>query len=358
MARRAWSTSAISWFLLAVTLPASAQAPGRADQSLVVPADQLLRFGVDNDNLVVETEVDVSAGEQSYRIEGLTGEATLKAYARTRQRQLGASVSILFNHATAAKADGSQTLTSVQIRSGYVGISRTVINGPERHWLTFSQSRYRRGGEGDTQVSLQIRGTREGDVLVNRYVSAPTWTQLLHDHPLECAQYLAPIFRDLKQEGSVFGVSPEVAAQVFADAISPPGEQAQKVVALVGNLADSDYRKRSAALADLQQMGATAARSLQDQPKYNFSPEQNARLDYFLSAFETLSSDRISELRHDQDFLMRCIIYCEDSAVRQSARDELAKLIGKPVAMDPQGDRAARAGAIAKLREEMSPKTE
>lgn len=330
-----------------------------AAQLPVVAPEKILRFGVDDDNLVIETDVDVAAGEQVFRLQGLSGEAVMQAYARTRQRQPGASISFTFSHATAPQPDGARTVTSMQLRTGYVGMTRSATTAQERSSVTFSQSRYRRRGEGDTQVSLQIRSIRRADdeVLVNSYLSASNLSELMREHPLECAQYLAPIFRDFRQEAAVFGVSAEVAGQVFADALPHADNVAQQVDAAVQRLDNANFRTREAAAQQLKQMGTGAVRLLHERPKYYFTPEQNARLDSFLSAFDTLSAERIAQMRSDQDFLMRCVIYSDDPAVRQAARDELSRQMGKPLAMDISADRAGRAAAVAKLRNDESPKT-
>jgi hypothetical protein len=128
----------------------------------------------------------------------------------------------------------------------------------------------------------------------------------------------------------------------------------QKVTDLVSDLNNADFRRRESALNDLIALGGPAARLLLERPRHDLTPEQNTRLESFLAAYQTLTPERVAELRQDADFLIRSFIYSEDPKIRSAAQADLLGKSPEAAHLDPAATREARARAAGKLRERLA----
>src|SRR5204863_630718 len=115
-----------------------------------------------------------------------------------------------------------------------------------------------------------------------------------------------------------------------------------RVEALVARLDAGDYRVREAALARLREMGGPAALVLSDLPRQKFSAEQNRSIESMLTDYRPLSDDAAAARLGDTEFLMSCLAYSDDPAVRAAAAGRLAELTGKELPSPPPADREQR----------------
>src|SRR6185503_5848642 len=98
----------------------------------------------------------------------------------------------------------------------------------------------------DDRVSLRVRRVRLANSELAEDVTrtAPTFAELVRRYPHEAAEHLGPIFRDFKQEATVFGADARVAWQVLSARLPRDPALVPKVEALVRQLDAGDYPAR------------------------------------------------------------------------------------------------------------------
>src|SRR5690606_2788716 len=141
----------------------------------------------------------------------------------------------------------------------HLQIARDTDSLIETRTLSLIQSR-RFPGDGESGVRLLVKGHNKltGDTSVDVRLEAASIVELHRNHPVETAEHLLPIFRDLLQESVIFSIEPHVAWQVFAGDLSPDPALAPRVNELVQQLGSDVFRDREAAFAALEELGHPA----------------------------------------------------------------------------------------------------
>jgi hypothetical protein len=185
---------------------------------------------------------------------------------------------------------------------------------------------------------------------------AADFVSLRRQFPGDVANYLEPIFRELHADSAVFGPDRKLAWEVFVDQAKPDAKSSERVKQIVSRLDSDDVHERDAAAAELTTMGETAAVSLLHMDRSKLSPEQQSRIDSFLSPYKPVSEEDVKRLRDDPNFLLDCL-YDTDDFVVGCALDRLRQITGKAVAFDPSLRDDARRNAVNKLRAAIAPPT-
>lgn len=327
-----------------------------------LPPEQVVRFLLENNSLVMETGLDYSAQRQTVRVAGLPGEVSVLFTARTRQREPRAMLSFSLSHSSGAVEGGVASDLLISVRGGYMQVRRSVRTADEFHSMTFTQSRYRWGREDEGQVALSVRVSRRdtGRAVTEFELTADSMGALLREHPAECVEFLGPLLRNFGQEGAVFSVGPVAAWQVFGASAEPDGEAVRRVEWLVARLAVEDFRERQAAARELKAIAGTAAVVLADRPRKSWTAEQNAWLDAILGDYRRLPPEQAAEWRDDPSFLLRCFAYGDDPAVRADAAREIVRKIAPgaegPCPLDATADLDGRVKAVGAMRTALAAK--
>jgi hypothetical protein len=129
---------------------------------------------------------------------------------------------------------------------------------------------------------------------------------------------------------------------------------ARRIDELLPALNDPDYHVRNQTLIRLKQFGRDAVDVIENMDRSRLTPEQNVRLDRFLLQYEQLSSKEVGRLRADPTFLLDCL-YSDDVSVRQAAVDRLRTTFRPDLEFDVNASTEARAGAVATLRQQLTP---
>jgi len=164
-------------------------------------------------------------------------------------------------------------------------------------------------------------------------VAEKDFVTLRTKHPQETREYLRPTFAMLLQSAA-FSPDTNAAWQVLEDIWPPRSDIDDAVRRILPDLNSPVPRVRSRASRELMGLGRDGATAIVHLSRENLSFEQNARLDAVLAQFEPWPHDEVIRSRKDAEFLLDCQ-YCDDAMVRRLALARLEKLIGHPVAIDP-----------------------
>jgi hypothetical protein len=147
-----------------------------------------------------------------------------------------------------------------------------------------------------------------------------------------------------------------VAWQVLAGNDRPDPQLTERVKAILAKLDADDFRVRENALEELKKLGQPAASVLSKMDRSKLSLQQSSGVESFLSESAPLAPSESAHLADDRDFLLD-VLYNDDPALVKLAIERLSKAAGRSIAFNVKADPAARAEAIAKLREEVVPST-
>lgn len=274
---------------------------------------------------------------------------------------LSSALFFKLDHASPDAGDGPPSVeTNVLVRPGYLLLNRVVRSGDELWTASLTQSGdFGRAAaplaDRDDRVSLRVRRLRvaTGELTEDVQRSAPTFAELLRRFPHESAEHLGPVFRDFRQEVEIFGADARMAWQVLSDRLPRDPAVVPRVERLVAQLDANDYRDREAAVRNLRDIGGPAALVLGDLPRDRYSAEQNSRIDTLLAAYRPLTEVAAAERRNDPEFLLSCVAYSDDAAIRTGAALRLTEVTGRPVAQSLPADRAARLSLVGSLRKQI-----
>jgi hypothetical protein len=320
----------------------------------------MAEFAIEDEGLTVRTSLRPTNGLTLVEATNLSGTIRADVTLRSRRDRPGGSLFFKLNYASPDAAGGPPTIeTNLFVRPGYFLLNRVVRSGDELWTASLTQSGdFGRSAavplaDRDDHVALRVRRLRvaTGELTEDIQRSAPSFVELLRRYPNEAAGHLGPVFRDFKQEAAVFGADARVAWQVLSDRLPRDPALVPKVKQLVLQLDASDYRDRESAARTLRDLGGPAALVLGDLARDHYSAEQNSRIDTLLAAYHPLADDAVTERLNDPEFLLSCLAYSEDGAIRTGAAQRLTELTGKTVATTPPDDRDARLVLVAKLRD-------
>jgi hypothetical protein len=243
------------------------------------------------------------------------------------------------------------TTISVSYQGGSLTITRSTRSADAMHQVIFMQQRGLQSSGGDA-VELFIVSSSDYQPQQLTFTS-PDFLSFLRDHPEQTDVYVRPMLRQLQAE-PLLCPDPSVAWQVFSDLRKPDPVMARRIDELLPALNDPDYHVRNQTLIRLKQFGRDAVDVIENMDRSRLTPEQNVRLDRFLLQYEQLSSKEVGRLRADPTFLLDCL-YSDDVSVRQAAVDRLRTTFRPDLEFDVNASTEARAGAVATLRQQLTP---
>lgn len=172
---------------------------------------------------------------------------------------------------------------------------------------------------------------------------------LADEHTEEFEMYVAPTLKKLAQR-NLFGPG---AADVYGafEKIQPDSGVMARLEKILPRFESDDVRQReeaSRALAKLGSAGVAAAMRI----KPELSPEQAARLTSFVERHRRQRIVTVEQARESRSFLLECLEY-DDPAVRVAAKEQLQKLMGRPVAFNPQAGWEQRCREVDRIRQAM-----
>jgi hypothetical protein len=239
-------------------------------------------------------------------------------------------------HTGAASDDGGGTSqTSIYAQGSVIRIERTVQVGDLHTTIKLRQDGYSRNARPaeprGNRMTLQVRTIREAVPVEDVRVSAGSFAELLRKFPGPAARHLAPFFRQFGQETAIFRIEPEIAWQLFPDAVEPDERSTSKALELVDRLNAADFRERELAAAELEVMGGPALTALAEIDRASLSAEQNTRIDAILNRYRRLSEEEIAEMLNDPEFLLRCFTYSDLQPIRAAAAAALVQRLGETI---------------------------
>lgn len=177
--------------------------------------------------------------------------------------------------------------------------------------------------------------------------------QLMRDHPRDAARHLAPLFRAFGQEAAIIGADLRLAWQVLADLIPPDESLRPQVENLIAELGSDDFRRRQMAFVALRELDGPAALLLMRHPPVVLSPEQRAKIDAFLAEYRPLDPDEAARHRLDPQFLLTCIAYSPEPAVRLAAASQLEAVSAEAQKLATTEDPVQRREGVDLLRDQV-----
>lgn len=196
-------------------------------------------------------------------------------------------------------------------------------------------------------VTFNVMGRDNNRMRQILTANAADLTALRNAHPEAVRKFLVPLLRRITMQpilrpgaGDVYRVFTEIPAD--AKVVS-------QVEALLPDLASPKPDVRKKATDKLAALGPAGVLAAERMNADLLAPEQAFRLGELVASQTRIIVDDPAEVAKDPDFLMDCL-EDDDLAVRQAARDSLAKLLNKPVDVDINAPAAKRAAAIDKYR--------
>ncbi len=357
--------SSIPWsVLLALVLTSAAAAAQPARPQPAAPLDrrslaEVVQFQLAGEDLLVATDLSPQRRVQMLEIPELPGKAT--ALVDLRPGRDSGSIILRLTH-TAEAANGQHIKTSVATTFGAVMVERLVESDAGSTLVRLVQS----------PVQGQMIIAREGVVqplgadrvrfsvyigkpqILQFELAAATFDDLRRRHPLETAEYLGPIFRDLGNEPIVRPYRLG-AWQVFAEALQPPPQMQSTVRRLVPELDSSDLRQREAG-DELNALGGPGAVALAALSRENLSPEQNLRVDSVIAPYFPFTPREAAARADDYGFLLLSIADGPTAEIRAAAAARLSKLTGKQIEIDREPNSDKRWADVKTLRRELQAK--
>jgi hypothetical protein len=243
------------------------------------------------------------------------------------------------------------TTISVSYQGGSLTLTRSTRTADVMRQVIFMQQRGVQSSGGDV-VELFIVSSSDYQPQQLTFTS-PDFLSFVRDHPEQTDIYVRPMLRQLQAE-PLLCPDPALAWQVFSDLRRPDPMMARRVDELLPSLNDPDYHVRNDTLTKLRRLGRDAVDVIENMDRSKLAPEQNIRIDRFLTQFEQLDSKEVTRLRADPTFLMDCL-YSDDTSVRQAAADRLRTTFRPDLDFDVNSPVEVRARAVAALRQQLTP---
>jgi hypothetical protein len=199
------------------------------------------------------------------------------------------------------------------------------------------------------KLYISRRNSTDDKAEVELTLTAPTFAQLVLDHPREVDEFVRPILRDFGQEAAVFAPDPKAAWQVLADDATLDPAIVERVNAAALKLDAESFRDREAALTALQEIGQPAALVLMKADRHAMSPEKQSNVDTFLAPYLPLAADEARRLRDDPHFLLDCQSL-DDATLRALAWKRFKSAANPKLQYEPHADAATRAASLSRLR--------
>ena len=308
-------------------------------------------FRVEKGELGVLTCLPPTVGPARVKISDLAGLCTVNIHMPGEQKPPAAYTPEFFDfeHWDFSRP-GITINTTVQVTGWNVQVSRVIESATDLQEVSLVQTPADPTEHVGIHLRVNIQKTA-GDVApVHIDRTAPNLVALRRLYPADTAAYLDPIFRDLHAGDAIFGEDHKLAWQVFAADARIDAKVNAEIATIIPRLNADDFHERERATNDLQKLGEPAAVCLWRMDRSKLSPEQNSRLDVFLSSYHPVSDAEARRLAMDVNFLLNCLEDRDDFIVN-SALSRLRQITGREIRFDATQSGQARHDAIAKLRE-------
>lgn len=205
--------------------------------------------------------------------------------------------------------------------------------------------RYEQPQSGD--VCLVVEGAKRG-----KYSASSLW-HLLLSQPVVCREHLTPMLEILCPDWQLAEQAAQIKAELLAIAAEADVASDEKTwTRLVDELQSEYFSQRQAADARLRSGGRSAAAFLSRLDRKTLSAEQRLRIDQICRSLADGTTDtpqRVAAgLLGDRGLWLSFLAdpRLEDRAI---AANHLNRLLGRPVAFDPQADEKTRQLQVAEL---------
>ncbi len=310
-----------------------------------------VKLSVDSDDLLIDTDLPRTEGPARIRLKELSGFTQVNVQSKSNLPDESPVFQLI--HHDFSVPNTIAVHTSIFVRTNHLQIARDFELLLEERSLSLIQSRLFPEDQ-ETGVRLFVKGYNRvtGDPTINLKLEAPTIVELHRRYPLETAEHLQPIFRDLRQDSVIFSIEPHVAWQVFTDDLKPDPALAPRVDELVARLGSDVFRDRESAFTALEEMGHPAILHLAQIDRATLSAEQISRIDTLTAPYRPLDPEEAAKLAESPDFLLDCL-YNENETIRELALKKLAQVVGREIPFDPTLEGQPRLEAITTLRAEL-----
>lgn len=308
----------------------------------------VVQFRIEQGRLVVVTNLPGTDGAVRLTIPDLTGLCSATVLAE--QKKAGASQPYTPRAFTFVRYDFDQPGETSAITVQTTPQSLQLANDIETALGTINISLIQEnpGEVGDEQpVRLRVTGDN-----LNIQRSALTFTALRWAYPADFEQYIVPIFHTLHADAQIIGLDGKLALQVFAQDARPDPAITARLQPILIQLDADDLQQRNAATVQLESLGQPAFIALTHVDRSKLSPEQNSRIDAFVSAYHPVSDDEANRLRGDLNFLVDCL-YSEDVFINNAALHQLQQRASTPIQFDQSLRGPAREQALLQLRRKL-----
>lgn len=322
------------------------------------PVGQVLPFRMVNQVITLGAQPPSAAENGTYRlrIDSLPGLNTLSV-GRTRKGEPPESLS--FTHFNFTDPHAIVITTNITWNLGSLTIARYVQLGSGFYQVSLGQGDIAQddnappGARPQAAVCLVIQASGDGNAnALDLTYTAPDLLTLRREHPRELDEHLRPILHDLGLE-SLFAADPMLAWQVFADELRPEAGLTEEIKGLLPDLDSVSSRKREGAIRKLQSGGLPMAIALVHYPRTKLTPQQDVLLDAALTPFHGQRGEDLGKLRTNISFLVDCL-YLDDAQLRRVAMEQLRRVTGKSLDPGAFEDPILRAGAVERLRKELT----
>jgi len=179
---------------------------------------------------------------------------------------------------------------------------------------------------------------------------APSLAELRSEHPAEFRKFLLPLLGKLMDTSLMLPGATD-AYEVFNDIPADDASSAE-LKSLLPQLDSTVPAERQAASARIQAMGARGILAAMRIDSATLTPEQQTALSGVMALGRRAKVADARAARHDVHFLLDCL-EIDAPGVKAAALRELAKIVGKPIAFDPNLRGPAADAAADALRLEI-----
>ncbi|MDB5326570.1 MAG: hypothetical protein JWM57_2139 [Phycisphaerales bacterium] len=263
------------------------------------------------------------------------------------------------DHVMLADNDTTEARTSVIVRPDYLQLVRDTETLTSTRSVTLMQSRMFADASGDP-VRLSVKDAPKEDgrpAPPTVMLSAPTFSDLVRDHPAAVRDALLPILRDLGAAGVLRGSDPARAWQALGSALPADTKVAAQIDALLKQLDADDFAQREKAEAAMEALGPPAAVEIRRRDLAKLSPDARSSVENALRKSEPLTPARADQLGHDVPFLLDTLLL-DDPHLTAAAAKRLAEITGKPIDLPADLTPAERERRIAAYTATLGPATQ
>lgn len=345
-------TFALALLIGLVPLPTSAKPAATEPATLpatrpAVTIQSLVQLQLVDGQIEARTDHAATTGPVTLHLSDPPASVQLTVLSRRPQAppQEPDSMSLLIDQTT----DAGLVRTSVFAVGGIVQQVVREVSGPNMEMsVQFIQSPIATP-EDPAGVRLYIQTTVGEQEMEKATFPAADFPTLIRQYLEPTDQYLRPVFEMLGAQETLFSVSPALAAEVFADRMTPDAAFIRTVTDLVAMLDADRPQDRATAQAELEKLGQKAGLVLRKLDRSRLSLEQQTRIATILAPISHVSPIDAARLRDNTQFLLDAL-NCSEPSARQAALDELTRRTGRAIVFDPGASEPVRREKIRELR--------